>query len=105
MIDTDTDGGTGIGLVAMIEVVALMIGDIVQCYSETQYLDPRTVQRGMLLRKGCPKSLYQPGSSGPCCSVRKTGSISLPICCVIYIVRMSGAASQQALVDHWWKPT
>ena len=63
VIDTDVDGGTGIGLVAMIEVVALMIGDIVQCYSETQYLDPRTVQRGMFLRKGCPKSLYRPGSS------------------------------------------
>jgi phosphatidylserine decarboxylase len=63
VIDTDTDGGTGIGLVATIEVVALMIGDIVQCYSETQYLDPRTVQRGMFLRKGCPKSLYRPGSS------------------------------------------
>jgi phosphatidylserine decarboxylase len=63
IIDTDTDGGTGVGLVAMIEVVALMIGDIVQCYSEAQYLDPRTVQRGMFLRKGCPKSLYRPGSS------------------------------------------
>ena len=63
VIDTDTGGGTGVGLVAMIEVVALMIGDIVQCYSETQYLDPHTVQRGMFLRKGCPKSLYRPGSS------------------------------------------
>jgi phosphatidylserine decarboxylase len=31
IIDTDVEGGTGIGLVAMIEVVALMIGDIVQC--------------------------------------------------------------------------
>lgn len=63
VIDTEVEGGTRIGLVAMIEVVALMIGDIVQCYSETQYLDPRTVQRGMFLRKGCPKSLYRPGSS------------------------------------------
>ena len=33
IIDTDVAGGTGIGLVAMVEVVALMIGDIVQCYS------------------------------------------------------------------------
>jgi phosphatidylserine decarboxylase len=63
VIDTDTDGGTAIGLVAMIEVVALMIGEIVQCYSETQYLDLRSVQRGMFLRKGCPKSLYRPESS------------------------------------------
>lgn len=36
----------------MIEVVALMIGDVVQCYSETQFLDPGTVHRGMFLRKG-----------------------------------------------------
>jgi phosphatidylserine decarboxylase len=63
IVDTDMENGTGIGLVAMIEVVALMIGDIVQCYSETQYLDPRAIQRGMFLRKGCPKSLYRPGSS------------------------------------------
>jgi phosphatidylserine decarboxylase len=63
VIDTDMEGGTGIGLVAMVEVVALMIGAIVQCYSETQYHDPRTVQRGMFLRRGCPKSLYRPGSS------------------------------------------
>ena len=30
IIDTDVPGGTGVGLVAMIEIVALMIGDIVQ---------------------------------------------------------------------------
>src|SRR5262249_31369365 len=63
IIDTDVDGSTAIGLVAMVEVVALMIGDIVQCYSETRYLDPRTVQKDMVFRKGCPKSLYRPGSS------------------------------------------
>jgi phosphatidylserine decarboxylase len=63
VVDTDEEGGTAIGLVAIIEVVALMIGEIVQCYSETQYLDSRTVQRGMFLCKGCPKSLYRPGSS------------------------------------------
>ena len=33
VVDTDVPGGTGVGLVAMIEVAALMIGDIVQCYS------------------------------------------------------------------------
>jgi phosphatidylserine decarboxylase len=31
IIDTDVPGGTGVGMVAMIEVVAMMIGDIVQC--------------------------------------------------------------------------
>jgi phosphatidylserine decarboxylase len=63
IIDTDVEGGTGVGLVAMVEVVALMIGDIVQCYSEQGYQDPRPVEPGMQLKKGQPKSLYRPGSS------------------------------------------
>lgn len=63
VINTDVKGGTGVGLVAMIEVVALMIGDIVQCYSEERYEAPKPVERGMFLTKGQPKSLYRPGSS------------------------------------------
>ncbi len=63
VIDTDQAGGTGVGLVAMIEIVALMIGDIVQCYSADRYDDPKPVEPGMLLKRGCPKSLYRPGSS------------------------------------------
>jgi phosphatidylserine decarboxylase len=63
IIDTDVPDGTGVGLVAMIEVVALMIGDIVQAYSSEAYNAPRSVERGMFLIKGQPKSLYRPGSS------------------------------------------
>jgi phosphatidylserine decarboxylase len=63
IIDTDVPGGTAVGLVAMIEVVALMIGDIVQAYSEEGYAAPRQIEKGMFLRKGQPKSLYRPGSS------------------------------------------
>ncbi len=63
IIDTDVPGGSRVGLVAMIEVAALMIGDIVQCYSEERYDDPRDVLPGMFLKKGVPKSLYRPGSS------------------------------------------
>jgi phosphatidylserine decarboxylase len=63
VIDTDIPGGTGIGLVAMIEVVAMMIGDIVQCYSTHGYDDPLDLSVGMFVEKGCPKSLYRPGSS------------------------------------------
>lgn len=63
IIDTDVPRGTGIGLVAMIEVVALMIGDIVQCYSAEKYNDPQPIVPGMFLEKGVPKSLYRPGSS------------------------------------------
>jgi phosphatidylserine decarboxylase len=63
IIDTDVPGGSGVGLVAMIEVVALMIGDIVQSYSTEAYNAPRQVEKGMFLLKGQPKSLYRPGSS------------------------------------------
>jgi phosphatidylserine decarboxylase len=63
IMDTDVPGGTGVGLVAMIEIVALMIGDIVQTYSETGYENPRPVIAGMFLGKGLPKSLFRPGSS------------------------------------------
>lgn len=63
IIDTDLPGGTGVGLVAMIEVVALMIGDIAQAYSSRGYDDPQPVAKGMFLAKGQPKSLYRPGSS------------------------------------------
>lgn len=63
IIDTDVIGGAGIGLVAMIEVVALMIGEIVQCYSTHRYDAPQDVVRDMVLCKGQPKSLFRPGSS------------------------------------------
>lgn len=63
IIDTDCPGGTGVGYVAMVEVVALMIGDIVQAYSTVGYACPRSVVPGLFLRRGQPKSLFRPGSS------------------------------------------
>ena len=63
IIDTDVPEGSQVGYVAMIEIVALMIGDIQQCYSDTYYDNPQPVRKGMFLRKGQPKSLYRPGSS------------------------------------------
>lgn len=63
IIDTDVDKGEGIGRVAMVEVAALMIGRIVQCYSARGYEDPVPVQSGLFLEKGQPKSLFRPGSS------------------------------------------
>ena len=63
IIDTDVAGGTGVGHVAMVEVVAMMIGDIVQYYSDTGYDHPLRIRPGMFLSKGQPKSLYRPGSS------------------------------------------
>lgn len=63
IIDTDCPGGTGVGLVAHIEVVALMVGDIRQCYSANRYESPEEVMPGSRLQKGRPKSLFKPGSS------------------------------------------
>lgn len=63
IIDTDVSGGSRVGKVAMIEIVALMIGEIVQCSSSERYDDPRPVVPGLLLGRGAPKSLFRPGSS------------------------------------------
>ena len=63
VLDTDVPGGSQVGRVAMVEIVALMVGEIVQCYSERAYDEPHEVRRGMFLRRGAPKSLFRPGSS------------------------------------------
>lgn len=63
IIDTDVEGGSQVGLVAMIEIVALMIGDIAQGYCQEFYAEPQDLQPGMFVGKGCPKSLFRPGSS------------------------------------------
>jgi len=63
MIDTDVSSGTNVGLVAMVEIVALMVGDIAQCFSRVEYQEPQPMRTGMFLDRGCPKSLFRPGSS------------------------------------------
>lgn len=63
IIDTDVEGGTQAGFIAMIEIVALMIGEVCQCYSKERYEHPVGISPGMFLHKGQPKSLFRPGSS------------------------------------------
>lgn len=63
IIDTDCEGGDQVGLIAMIEIVAMMIGKIEQVYSEDAYQNPVDMKIGMFLKRGCPKSLFRPGSS------------------------------------------
>jgi phosphatidylserine decarboxylase len=63
IINTDVPGGSNVGIVAMIEVVALMIGRIVQCYSTQKYDTPEPLTTGMFVNAGNPKSLFRPGSS------------------------------------------
>src|SRR5262249_61311594 len=61
IIDTDVAYGSGVGLVAMIEVAAFMMGNITQCYCEVQYKQPQQIMAGMFLKVGQPKSLFCPG--------------------------------------------
>ncbi len=63
VLDTDCPNGSMVGRLAMIEVVALMIGQIEQRYSEHRYEDPLALQKGMFLQAGAPKALFRPGSS------------------------------------------
>ncbi|MCX8084593.1 MAG: phosphatidylserine decarboxylase [Calditerrivibrio sp.] len=63
IIDTDVPNGSGVGIVAFIEVVAMMIGQICQAYSEVKYDDPKPLTTGQFVKKGQPKSVYKPGSS------------------------------------------
>ncbi|MBU0481907.1 MAG: phosphatidylserine decarboxylase [Proteobacteria bacterium] len=63
IIQTDVPGGSQVGLVAMIEVVAMMIGEVSQCYADSEYTNPTEVVPGLFVRRGQPKSLYRPGSS------------------------------------------
>ena len=63
IIDTDVAYGSGVGLVAMIEVAALRVDNITQGYCEVQYKQPQQIMAGMFLKVGQPKSLFRPGSS------------------------------------------
>ena len=63
IIDTDVEDGSGVGLVAMIEVAALMIGEIQQCYCTDGYGPATPPALGSLMARGAVKSLFRPGSS------------------------------------------
>jgi len=63
IIDTNVSRGSRVGIVAMVEVTALMIGEIVQCYSRIRYDAPRVFKIGDFVLRGQPKSLFRPGSS------------------------------------------
>lgn len=63
ILQTDVPGGPYLGLIAIIEVVALMVGRVAQCYSDEKYEVPRSILPGMFLKRGQPKSLFRPGSS------------------------------------------
>lgn len=63
IINTDVSGGTKAGMVAMVEIAALMIGKIIQCCSSNLYDENKEMKKGLFLKKGMPKSRFAPGSS------------------------------------------
>ncbi|HYW74848.1 MAG TPA: phosphatidylserine decarboxylase [Pyrinomonadaceae bacterium] len=63
VVDTDVNGGSGVGLVAIVHVVALMVGKIVQCYSQHQYDAPAQLSPSTFIKRGQPITMFRPGSS------------------------------------------
>ena len=63
ILETDCPHGSAVGRIAMVEVVALMIGQIEQRYCEDRYENPRPMEKGIMLGAGAPKALFRPGSS------------------------------------------
>jgi phosphatidylserine decarboxylase len=61
--DTDVPNGSGVGTVVQVDIAALMIGQIVSCYSECKYEHPAALRRGQWVERGMPVSLFRPGSS------------------------------------------
>ena len=61
ILETDCPNGSAVGRVAMIEVVALMIGQIEQRYSEHRYENPRPMEKGMLSASGSAQGAVSAG--------------------------------------------
>ncbi len=61
--DTNVHGGSGVGHVVQVDVVAMMIGDIESRFSTHRYDHPRELQAGDFVPRGAPVSLFRPGSS------------------------------------------
>jgi phosphatidylserine decarboxylase len=63
ILNTDVPGGSRVGLVAVVEVVALMVGAVDQAYSIERYDNPIALAPGTFARRGAAKALFRPGSS------------------------------------------
>jgi phosphatidylserine decarboxylase len=61
--DSDVAGGSQVGLVAQIDVAAMMIGQIESRYSAVRYNNARALAVGDFVPRGAPVSLFRPGSS------------------------------------------
>ena len=58
ILETDCPNGSAVGRIAMIEVVALMIGQIEQRSSEDRYENPRSMQKGDHAARRCAEGAF-----------------------------------------------
>jgi phosphatidylserine decarboxylase len=63
IIDSDVEGGSGLGSVAVIPVAAQVIGGIALSYCEHLYDDPAQPKPGLRVKPGLPLGYFAPGSS------------------------------------------
>ena len=68
ILDTDCADGSAVGRVAMIEVVALMVGQIEQRYSEHRYENPRASRRECSCGQARPRRCFAPAAARSFCS-------------------------------------
>lgn len=63
LIDTDVEGGTGVGAVACVAIAAQVIGRLEIAYSTEGYESPGPAAPGTFIRRGQPLGIFHPGSS------------------------------------------
>lgn len=63
LVDTEVNGGSKVGTVALVAIAAQVIGRIELAYNASGYRDPQPVKKGLMLTKGQPLGLFRPGSS------------------------------------------
>jgi phosphatidylserine decarboxylase len=61
--DTDVQDGSHVGIVAQIDVAAMMIGQLESRFSTYRYAHPKALAVGDFVPRGSPVSLFRPGSS------------------------------------------
>ncbi len=104
IIDTDVPGATGVGLIAMIEVVALMIGDIASATAKKNTKIHGTSSPVCFSGVAVPKVYFARAAARRCCSFKKTAWNSRAISSAIYIDRTSKAVTRLASAVRSSKP-
>ncbi len=103
IIDTDVPGGTQVGLVAMIEIVALMIGDLTEAYSEEGYNAPQHSGPGCLSKRAVRKVCSDRAVQRMYCFSKRDGSSLPTIWSATHAAMTLSAGTPMVLAGRWWK--